>query len=275
MQSRGRQPSEETIDVMQVQPVLRGAGGGGDIADERRDDDKGSEDWASAIAKADAVADEAEGIKSRPPKLDLSQSNSAGDVPLSTLRFSTTSSSSAASETPSTPAGPTKKKPTIRPTLGLVFSLSPPKTRWAILGPAILLSIVCGLFPPYMTELIGKSFQAFTDYTLAVSALDLTPDQRSAAQSALLHSIRNSAIQFLVLAALTFVLATGMVWMWVLNGERVVRTLRIELFKGIGGRDLAWFDLGMGAEEGAGEGLEGDEAESGQGAGGLMGRFTK
>lgn len=260
-----RAASSETLNIMAAQPVL-GARGDGRQDEQVYEEDKG--DWSAAVAKADA---EAEAAVHRPPKLDLSQS-----VPLSNLRFSTTSSS----ETPPTPSSlpPPKdepKKQTIRPTLGLIFSLSPRATRVTVLLPATLLSVVCGLFPPYMTELVGRAFGAFTTYTMVTANPTLAPEQLSQAQSALMGSVKNAAIQFVVLAGFTFFLSTAMVYLWVINGERAVRTLRMEVFKGIGGRDLAWFDLGMGVKEGAGEGEEGDEKQSGQGAGGLMGRFTK
>lgn len=233
--------------------------------------------WAEQGAKADEVVRST--TATRPPKLDLSQSTQpssktiAEGVPTSTLRLSTATSSSTSTTSCTPPPAP--KKPTIRPTLGLMFSLSPKLTHYTILLPATLLSIICGLFPPYMTDLVGKAFQAFTDYTLATSNPSLTPELLKQAQDTLVHTVRDATIKLCVLAALTFFVSTGMVYLWVVNGERAVRTLRMEVFKGVGKRELAWFDLGMGATEEEGEEVDGEEKESSQGAGGLMGRFTK
>lgn len=268
----GMQPRQLFVD-QEEQSLSRGTS---EVEQEEDVEKAGEGGWADQVAKADQVARET--TTTRPPKLDLSQSTQASSktiaegVPISTLRFSTATSSS--SNTSST-TPPTPKKPTIRPTLGLMFSLSPKSTHYTILLPATLLSIICGLFPPYMTDLVGKAFQAFTDYTLATSNPSLTPSLLQEAQHTLLHTVRDATIKFCILAALTFFVSTGMVYLWVVNGERAVRTLRMEVFKGVGKRDLAWFDLGMGATEEEDEVVEGEEKESSQGAGGLMGRFTK
>lgn len=211
------------------------------------------------------------GGNSKPPHLDLS--NSA--QPPSNIRFSTTSTTVGLPTSPSTPTPPSaeRKKHLVKPTVSLLFSLTPRSSQLTILVPAMILSIVCGLLPPYMTELLGQAFQAFTTYALETASATLTPSELSAARAKLLSSAQDSSIRFSVLGGLTLVCASTCVSLWVINGERTITALRLEVFKGVGGRSMEWFDLGMGAENNEGE--EEGEGGAGQGAGGLMGRFTK
>lgn len=214
------------------------------------------------------------GGMSKPPHLDLSNSSQ----PVSNVRFSTTSTVLGLPASPSSPSPPSPpstepKKHLIQPTVSLLFSLTPRNSQLVILLPAIFLAIVCGLIPPYMTELLGQAFQAFTTYSLETASPTLTTDELSAARAKLLSSAKNSSIQFSILAGLVLACASICVSLWVINGERTITALRLEVFKGVGGRSMEWFDLGMGAEDNEGE--EEGEGGAGQGAGGLMGRFTK
>jgi ATP-binding cassette subfamily B (MDR/TAP) protein 1 len=137
----------------------------------------------------------------------------------------------------------------------------------------MLFSILSGLIPPYMTELIGKTFQAFINYSL-IAATSPSSDELSIAKAALLQSTKISSLKFLGLGIGILITSTVSLGLWALNGENVAKALRREVFMGISSRGLAWFDLGMGSETTEGE-EEGDESEGGQGAGGLMGRFAR
>lgn len=205
-------------------------------------------------------------LKTRPPKLTL-----ADNEPIKNVRLSTGSAES--HPPPSSPSSPDPPKPAIVPSLSLLFSFNTRSTNLCIVLPGVVFSVASGLVPPYMTDLIGKAFAAFTTYTVNTVDPALSSDALASARSTLLHSMRGYTIQFAVLAALTFVFGTVATALWVIHGERVARSLRMEVYRGVAKRDLAWFDLGMGAEEGMG--ADDDEAQSGAGAGGLMGRFTK
>jgi ATP-binding cassette subfamily B (MDR/TAP) protein 1 len=183
-------------------------------------------------------------------------------------RASTPSSDNSHAATPTSG----RKKDVIQPTFALLFSLTTRSSQLSILIPATFLSIICGLIPPYMTELLGRTFGAFTTYTITTSNPTLTSDQIAAARSILLNSTRNSSFQFVGLAVAVIVASSASVALWVINGERTIKALRLKVFKGVGARSMAWYDLGMGAQDIEEE--EGGE-EAGQGAGGLMGRFSK
>lgn len=239
-------------------------------------------DSSSYIAKADNddefeyedlekgdVVQVAQRLSFRPPALDLTQVDAVPNVRLSTGSDSIKSAESSGSSTPP----PTPKRVTIQPTVALLFSLQPARTQLPILVPALLATIIAGLIPPYMTELLGQSFGAFTIYTVAVSG-DVTAEAISAAKAQLLKSAQLYSIQFAGLAVLTILASCASFSLWILHGERVARDLRLEVFRGVGRRDMEWFDLGMGAEEVTDKDREDGEA-AGEGAGGLMGRFSK
>lgn len=234
------------------------------------DDDKLSQE-KDAICDADIMVTDTDLLAAvnksyRPASLDLSQ--------LPSLRNSLAFSDA----TPPTPltgsstTTPPTKVPLIQPTISLLFSLTTRASTLSVVIPAIILSIVSGLIPPYMTELLGTAFQAFTTYSITVADPLLSAGQLQAARDALLSSTKNSSIQFCALAVGILITSTASVGLWVLNGERVVRALRREVFMGIGKREMAWFDLGMGSSTAS----EASEAgEGGEGAGGLMGRFAR
>lgn len=125
-----------------------------------------------------------------------------------------------------------------------------------------------------MTELVGTAFGSFTNYAVVLAEAP-SADILKAAESTLLSETRLVAIKFACLALVTL-LSTGFsLSLWIVHGERVARDLRLEIFKGIGSREMAWFDLGMGADK-RGEEEDAEEGEiAGEGAGGLMGRFSK
>lgn len=213
----------------------------------------------------------------RPARLDLSRaSNLQPAAPLSSSTLVPPLSGASTTSSTTTPAS--KRTNAIQPSISLLFSLTSRSSTLFVVLPAVLMSIISGLIPPYMTELIGVAFGAFTQYAIVTSTA-ISDSDLAAARSTLLASTKNSSLQFVALAVMILITSTASVGLWVLNGERVVKALRTEVFLGIGAREMAWFDLGMGAgsnkeaEEGEGE-REGDSA-GGQGAGGLLGRFAR
>ncbi|BGP18098.1 hypothetical protein JCM10213_004752 [Rhodosporidiobolus nylandii] len=223
----------------------------------------------------------------RPPDLDLSReaaalpalqytsSLSSADIkaPISPSPSSSSPSpsSSAAADSEKAPRRPTSS---IQPSLSLLFSLSTRRTKLTIVLPAVLLGLANGLVPPYMTIIFGDALQAFTDFSTATSLppSELSSEALSAARKALLHAEQTNAIKFVCLAAAVFVLNAGATALWVIHGERVARDLRTHVYEGLSRRGMEWFDKGMGGNEA--DGGEG-EGEGGDGAAGLMGRFTK
>lgn len=176
---------------------------------------------------------------------------------------------------PDSPTIPTTtaRKAVIQPSLSLLFSLTPKSSKVSIVLPGVIFAVICGLIPPYMTEILGSAFGSFTTYTIATANPDISPDALAAAKAALLHSARNVSFRFLGLAVLIMVTSSVSVTLWVLNGERTVKALRLKVFSGVGSRDMEWYDLGMGTQ--STEGDDGEASDAAQGAGGLMGRFSR
>jgi ATP-binding cassette, subfamily B (MDR/TAP), member 1 len=148
------------------------------------------------------------------------------------------------------------------PSLSLVLSMTP-RTPTILMA---ILSILTGLCPTYQTFLLGDAFEAFNSYT-TISISNPTPDQLKQAQHDLVHKVLIVAIQLLALAAVTLTLSIISVGGWTVLGERATKQLRKMVWEGIGQRELAWFDLGMGSSN-----EEGGESE---GVAGLMGRFAR
>lgn len=213
--------------------------------------------------------------RSRPPHLDLSQSQAA--TPLPQLRYSTHSmtSTSVSSPDPSKDVSSTspaeKKQVHIQPSFKLLFSFTSRTTLLTVVFPAILCAALSGLVPPYMTQVLGDSLQAFTNYANALVDPDLTLELYDAAKTTLLHKMRDQAIKLSLVAAAVFFLTSGYTTLWVIYSERVVRDLRVHVYQGLSAKGLDWFDKGMGGTDADGEG----EATAKSDAAGLMGRFTK
>ncbi|BGP41853.1 ATP-dependent permease [Rhodotorula kratochvilovae] len=211
--------------------------------------------------------DEPEGRR-RPPNLDLSNSNAA----LPHLRYSTTSAVSQTGSDSSSPAAPANgpKKPVIRPSFRLLFSLTTRRTFWTVIFPAVLCGVVSGLVPPFMTQMLGDAMQSFTDYATAIAPVDASSEVISAAKTKLLHAMRDTAIKLTVAAAVIFSASTTNIALWVVHGERVAHALRLKVYNGISSKGIEWFDRGMGGAVGE-EGVEEGKSD----AASLMGRFTK
>ncbi|KAI5481169.1 hypothetical protein MNV49_005604 [Pseudohyphozyma bogoriensis] len=182
-----------------------------------------------------------------------------------------TSSSAFSTKTPPSPLPADEKKQAnnkmLTPSLALLFSLTTRQTFYTIMIPAMFFSIVAGVIPPYMTQLIGTVFGAFTTYSVIASDLSTTDAQLTAAKKELMKQVKLGSLEFMGLGLL--LLATSVVGtaLWTVAGERTAKTLRKMTYDAITTKGLAWFDLGAGAEA--------KEGEAGDGAGGLVGRFTK
>ncbi|GAA5838704.1 hypothetical protein JCM11251_003268 [Rhodosporidiobolus azoricus] len=204
--------------------------------------------------------------RNRPPHLDLSGQSAA----LPNLRYST--ASAAPSETPSSTSSSDSSPGSshaLQPSLKLLFSLTTRRTGLTVLLPGCACALASGLIPPFMTQILGDSLQAFTDYTMTTLQPDLTSEALKAANSALLKAMQDKAIKFAVIATVVFLLNSTATSLWVVYGERVARELRMKVYRGLTVKGMDWFDKGMGGSD------ESEEAEGGDSAAGLMGRFAK
>lgn len=130
--------------------------------------------------------------------------------------------------------------------------------------PAFVSSMVAGGIAPFMTQVIGQSFDAFAQFPL-------TPNPPQAAKDALLHGVGLAAIQLVALSVGAMALSslTSSLWIWI--GEYNTMVLRKKVYHAVTGKDMLWFDTKMGAE-----GTVTTEDEQGpMGAGGLMAKFAR
>ncbi|GAA5909077.1 hypothetical protein JCM6882_001182 [Rhodosporidiobolus microsporus] len=205
--------------------------------------------------------------RNRPPNLNLSRETAA----LPNLRYSTASAapSDAPSSSSSTDSSPSSHSDALQPSLKLLFSLTTRRTGLTVILPGFSCALASGLIPPFMTQILGDSLQAFTDYTMTVSQADLTAEALQAANSTLLHAMQDKAIKFAVIATVVSILNSTATSLWVVHGERVARELRIKVYRGLSVKGMDWFDKGMGGSD------DTEEGEGGDSAAGLMGRFAK
>lgn len=129
--------------------------------------------------------------------------------------------------------------------------------------PAMLSSIVSGGVAPFMTFVIGQSFNAFAAFAVSEG----TP----ADQASLSAGVGLACLELVGLAFGAFALSatTSALWIWV--GERNVRAVRDVVYKSVVGKDMAWFDMGMGAENPTGV----EQNNGTLGAGSLMAKFSR
>ena len=167
--------------------------------------------------------------------------------------------SPAAESTTSRPASPA-----IQPSLALLFSLLSRRDVLCLVLPAILTSLVAGGVAPFMTYVIGRSFDAF-------AAFPTTPDPSAAAQHALLSGVGLAALELVALAvgALALSSITSSLWIW--TGERNLVAIRKQIYAAVTKKDMVWFDTKMGSEES----VQPAEGDGPIGAGGLMANFAR
>jgi ATP-binding cassette subfamily B (MDR/TAP) protein 1 len=148
------------------------------------------------------------------------------------------------------PQGPT-------PSIRLLFSLLPRRHALLLLTPAIITSVIAGGIAPFMTLVVGQVFDTFAQFPLTSP----TP----ADKAALLSGVGRAALMLVGLAVGSFALGstTSALWIWV--GETNVLAVRKRVYEEVTGKEMAWFDLKMGA----------GESEEGVGAGGLMAKFSR
>ncbi|WWD15747.1 hypothetical protein CI109_100169 [Kwoniella shandongensis] len=153
----------------------------------------------------------------------------------------------------------------IPPTFRGLFALTRRNDYVLILFPAIILAIVCALIPPYMSIIIGDAFAIFSSYPMSGGGSE---GQRKA----LKDGISTTSIKLTVAGVLSLLLNYLKGVMWQRYGETVAHRLRDAVYRGVQGKSMEWFDLGMGMRETLEVGGEKSEAV---GAGGLMSKFIR
>jgi len=102
-----------------------------------------------------------------------------------------------------------------QPSIKLLFSFLTPRRKLVLLAPAVASSIAAGGIAPFMTYVVGRSFNAF-------AAFPLTPNPPQSAKDDLLYGVDLAAIELVALgfAALVMSSFTNSLWIW--TGEHNV-----------------------------------------------------
>jgi ATP-binding cassette, subfamily B (MDR/TAP), member 1 len=130
--------------------------------------------------------------------------------------------------------------------------------------PAIFLSVIAGGIAPFMTYVIGQSFDAFAQFPLS--------NPTHADKVALLHGVGLAALELVGLAVGALALSSITSSLWILTGERNVMAIRKRVYIAVTRKRMAWFDTRMGTE-GSVQAADGENGPIG--AGGLMAKFTR
>jgi ATP-binding cassette subfamily B (MDR/TAP) protein 1 len=131
--------------------------------------------------------------------------------------------------------------------------------------PAFISSLIAGGVAPFMTYVIGKSFDAFAQFPL-------TPNPPQSAKTALLHGVGIAALQLVGLAFGALALSSITSYLWIWTGEYNVMVLRKKVYAAVTDKDMVWFDTKMGAE---GNVTSAEDEQGPMGAGGLMAKFAR
>ncbi|TRM60007.1 P-loop containing nucleoside triphosphate hydrolase protein [Schizophyllum amplum] len=156
-------------------------------------------------------------------------------------RHSTGESAAPLSSPPPSPAATGAPSPSIR----LLFSCLTKHDVLCFLLPALLSSIVAGGIAPFMTFVIGQSFNAFAQFPL-------TPNPPQSAKDELLRTVGISALELLGLAVGSIALGSLTSCLWIWTGERNVLGFRRRVYAAVTRKPMAWFDTATAPGEGAG-----------------------
>ncbi|KAI1782829.1 P-loop containing nucleoside triphosphate hydrolase protein [Ganoderma leucocontextum] len=146
----------------------------------------------------------------------------------------------------------------------LLFSLLTRRDFFVLILPAIFTSVVAGGVAPFMTYVIGRSFDSF-------AAFPTGPDPSDDAKRQLLNGVGLAAIELVGLAvgALALSSVTSCLWIW--TGERNLVAVRKQIYAAVTQKDMVWFDTKMGSDES----IQSVEGDGPIGAGGLMANFAR
>ncbi|KAI0752746.1 P-loop containing nucleoside triphosphate hydrolase protein [Daedaleopsis nitida] len=156
------------------------------------------------------------------------------------------------------------KCPPPQPSIPLLFSLLTRRDFFYLILPAIFTSVFAGGVAPFMTYVIGRSFDSF-------AAFPTGPNPSEDAKHQLLRGVGLAALELVGLAvgALALSSVTSSLWIW--TGERNLVAVRKQIYSAVTRKDMVWFDTKMGLEDSV-QAIEGDGPI---GAGGLMANFAR
>ncbi|KAG8216217.1 P-loop containing nucleoside triphosphate hydrolase protein [Butyriboletus roseoflavus] len=153
------------------------------------------------------------------------------------------------------------------PTFELLFSFLTPRRKLVLLIPAIASSVAAGGIAPFMTYVIGQSFNTF-------AAFPLTPNPSQAAKDALLRGVGFVALELVALGVGALVMSSVTSSLWIWAGEWNVIELRRKVYDAVVHKQMEWFDRQMGSDNPTNvQNMGGESAPVG--AGGLMARFAR
>ncbi|KAK2466561.1 hypothetical protein APHAL10511_001423 [Amanita phalloides] len=157
--------------------------------------------------------------------------------------------------------------PQLMPSIPLLFSLLSRRHFLFLLLPAILISVIAGGVAPFMTYVVGQTFNAFSQFPL-------TPHPPQEAKQKLLHAVGLAALELISLAVASLALSsiTSCLWIWI--GETNTLAVRRQVYLALTQKEMSWFDTKMCADHLV-HPVDGDEQLGPIGAGGLMAKFAK
>ena len=156
-----------------------------------------------------------------------------------------------------------------QPSIQVLFSFLTPRRKLVLLAPAVASSVASGGVAPFMTYVVGRSFNAF-------AAFPLTPNPPQSAKDDLLHGVGVAAIELVALGVVALVMSSVTSSLWIWTGEHNVVELRRQVYRAVVHMQMEWFDRRMGADDASpAPGVQ--DASSGVpiGAGGLMAKFAR
>ena len=130
--------------------------------------------------------------------------------------------------------------------------------------PTISTSVFVGGVVPFMTYVIGRSFDSF-------AAFLTTPNPSAEAKHRLLHGVGMAALELVALAVGALALSNITSSLWIRTGERNLVAVRKRIYSAVTRKDMVWFDPKMGSEES----VQSVEGNGPIGAGGLMANFAR
>lgn len=151
------------------------------------------------------------------------------------------------------------------PSVRLLFSFVSRRQFVLLILPAFISSVVAGTIAPFMTYVIGRSFDAFARFPL-------TPNPPQSAKNTLLHGVGLAALELVGLAAGALALSSLTSCLWIWTGECNAMALRKKVYAAVTAKDMVWFDTKMGSE---GNVTSVEDEQGPMGAGGLMAKFAR
>jgi ATP-binding cassette, subfamily B (MDR/TAP), member 1 len=143
-----------------------------------------------------------------------------------------------------------------KPSISLLFSFLTRHDLLFLVLPAVATSIMSGAVAPFMTLVVGRVFNAFSNFPISGA----TDEDRHR----LLHDTRMTAFELVGLACGAFLLSSMTSSLWIWTGERNLLAVRKRVYSAVTRKDMVWFDTETGRD-----------SEDDLGAGGLMAKFTR